>query len=353
MSYSTYISSIDKTIASFESVKSEIDGLGLDSLWQGNAATKQIGNLDIISTALEAQITAMKNLSSTMSKIDNYESILDTIARNEETRNNLDTKASNYNEKYQEFTNVINEQRESAETLKTQIETALSQEVNSYSQQFNLIPKTEVVVTSKVYSDAMDSMDKLNDAFDVSAVVSPAVSTYEGFLADPLNNPNFSNHDAWVGENPYSWSGLYGQCTWFAWGKFYEMYGFSPGFTGNGNQCVGQLLNAHSDKFYRSDMPVPGSVFSMGLNETYGHVGIVVDVDYDNNTITIQDGNMNGQTDSFSVAQSDWRTQTYSLSGWHSPHQPTGGWAPGLTFSTCSPMHTMPRLAGKPDISVP
>ena len=109
MSYSTYISSIDKTIASFESVKSEIEGLGLDSLWQGNAATKQIGNLDIISTALEAQITAMKNLSSTMSKIDNYESILDTIARNVETRNNLDTKASNYNEKYQEFTNVINE----------------------------------------------------------------------------------------------------------------------------------------------------------------------------------------------------------------------------------------------------
>ena len=34
----------------------------------------------------------------------------------------------------------------------------------------------------------------------------------------------------------------------------------------------------------------------------------------ENNTITIQDGNMNGQTDSFNVAQSDWRTQTYSLS---------------------------------------
>lgn len=314
MSYSTYISSIDGSIASFESVKSEIDSLGLDSLWQGSAATKQIGNLDTISTALEAQITAMKNLSSTMSKIDNYESILDTIARNKETRSSLDTNASNYNEKYQEFTDVINEQQGTADALKLQIESALSQEVTSYTQQFNLIPKTEVVLTSEVYSKAMDSMDKLSGAFDVSSVVSPAIPTYEGFLADPKNNPNFSNHDAWVGENPYSWSGLYGQCTWFAWGKFYEMYGFSPGFTGNGNQCVGQLLNAHSDKFYRSDMPVPGAVFSMGLNETYGHVGIVVDVDYENNTITIQDGNMNGQTDSFSVAQSDWRTQTYSLS---------------------------------------
>ena len=27
--------------------------------------------------------------------------------------------------------------------------------------------------------------------------------------------------------NYYSQLGLYGQCTWFAWGRFYELYGLS------------------------------------------------------------------------------------------------------------------------------
>lgn len=314
MAYSTYISSIDNSIASFESVKTEIDNIGLDSLWQGNAATKQTDNLENISSALSDQISAMKNLSALMAKIDKYDSILETIARNKETRANLDTEASNYETKYQEFTDVIEEQEITAESLKTQIENSLNKDIASYSQQFNIIPKTEVVVTSEIFSNAMDSMDKLSGAFDVSDVVSPALSTYEGFLTNPTDNPNFNNHDAWVGQNPYSWSNLYGQCTWFAWGKFYELYGYSPGFTGNGKDCAGQLVNAHSDKFYLSDTPVVGSVFSIQDYDGYGHVGVVVGVDYENNTITIQDGNYNGKTDSFSVAQSDWGTLTYNLS---------------------------------------
>lgn len=313
MAYSTYISSIDNSIASFESVSTEIDGLGLDTLWQGNAATKQIDNLDTISSALKTQISAMQDLSSTLSMIDRYDALLDTIAKNETTRDNLDKDATNYETKYIEFSEVISDQKATADSLKLQIETALSKDITAYTQQFNIIPKTEVVVTSEIFTKAMDSMDKLESAFDVSAVVIPAVSTYEGFLTNPTDNPNFNNHDAWVGQNPYSWSGLYGQCTWFAWGKFYELYGYSPGFTGNGKDCAGQLVNAHSDKFYLSDTPVVGSVFSIQENGGYGHVGVVVGVDYENNTITIQDGNYNGKTDSFAVAQSDWGTLTYNL----------------------------------------
>ena len=59
------------------------------------------------------------------------------------------------------------------------------------------------------------------------------------------------NKDAWVTNNPYSMSGLYGQCTWFAWGRFYEIYGYDPGFRGNGYSCANELLRAHSDKFYK------------------------------------------------------------------------------------------------------
>ena len=64
--------------------------------------------------------------------------------------------------------------------------------------------------------------------------------------------PNFENMKAWGMNNYYSQFGLYGQCTWFAWGRFYEIYGYSPGFTGNGNQCVDQLVAAHPHKFERS-----------------------------------------------------------------------------------------------------
>lgn len=104
-----------------------------------------------------------------------------------------------------------------------------------------------------------------------------------------LDGPNFNNDAAWKGGNPYSSSSLIGQYTWFAWGRFYDIYGFSPGFTGNGNQCVSQLLAAHPDKFEASDTPKPGSVFSTSGPTQYGHVGIVVDVRGD--ILVIEEGN--------------------------------------------------------------
>ena len=39
-----------------------------------------------------------------------------------------------------------------------------------------------------------------------------------------------------------------------AWGRFYELYVYSPGFTGNGNQCMDQLVAAHPDKFEKSTL---------------------------------------------------------------------------------------------------
>ena len=120
--------------------------------------------------------------------------------------------------------------------------------------------------------------------------------------------PNFDNMDAWGTNNPYSRANLYGQCTWFAWGRFYEIYGYSPGFIGDGWKCVDQLLQAHPDKFIKSNEPVVGAVFScIGRN----HVGIVIGWDGEN--ITIQEGNLDGVTNTFAEAKKDWHTATYSL----------------------------------------
>ena len=121
-------------------------------------------------------------------------------------------------------------------------------------------------------------------------------------------NPNFNNMEAWITKNPYARVGLYGQCTWFAWGRFYELYGYDPGFTGNGWDCVDQLIAAHPDLFERSLSPKPGSVFSgIGVN----HVGIVIAVDGD--YVTIQEGNLDGKTNTFQDAKKDWHTVTYTL----------------------------------------
>lgn len=121
-------------------------------------------------------------------------------------------------------------------------------------------------------------------------------------------NPNFNNMEAWITKNPYARAGLYGQCTWFAWGRFYELYGYDPGFTGNGWNCVNQLIAAHPDLFEKSLSPKPGSVFSgIGVN----HVGIVIAVDGD--YVTIQEGNLDGKTNTFQDAKTDWHTVTYTL----------------------------------------
>ena len=137
----------------------------------------------------------------------------------------------------------------------------------------------------------------------------PHVMRYVGFAFRCGTNPNFDNYDAWVNINPYAQAKLYGQCTWFGWGRFYELYGYSPGFIGDGWKCVDQLLKTHGDKFERSTTPKPGAVFSgIGRN----HVGIVIAVDED--TLTIQEGNLDGKTNTFKEAQTDWHTKKYTLS---------------------------------------
>ena len=160
---------------------------------------------------------------------------------------------------------------------------------------------------AKLFSDnkrAELGTDVYGDPYYVSHVM-----RYVSFAFRGGTNPNFDNYDAWVNKNPYAQAKLYGQCTWFAWGRFYELYGYSPGFIGDGWKCVDQLLKTHGDKFERSTTPKAGAVFSgIGRN----HVGIVIAVNGD--TLTIQEGNLDGKTNTFKEAQSDWHTKEYTLS---------------------------------------
>lgn len=160
---------------------------------------------------------------------------------------------------------------------------------------------------AKLFSDnkrAELGTDVYGDPFYVSHVM-----RYVSFSFRGGTKPNFDNYDAWVNKNPDAQAKLYGQCTWFAWGRFYELYGYSPGFIGDGWKCVDQLLKTHGDKFERSTTPKAGAVFSgIGRN----HVGIVIDVKGD--VLIIQEGNLDGKTNTFKDARKDWHTKEYTLS---------------------------------------
>ena len=87
-------------------------------------------------------------------------------------------------------------------------------------------------------------------------------------------------------------------------------------FTGNGRDCAKQLVRAHPDKFKISDNPAVGAIFScIGRN----HVGIVIGMDGTN--ITIQEGNLDGKTNTFEETKTDWHTKVYALASLRSTYK--------------------------------
>lgn len=137
----------------------------------------------------------------------------------------------------------------------------------------------------------------------------PHVMRYYSYgLMNIGDQPNFLNEQAWGSNNPYSRQGLYGQCTWFAWGRFYEIYGWGPSWTANGCDWVNMLVTQNSDQFRLSATPDIGAIFS-GIGKN--HVGIVIA--YDGINITVQEGNLDGRTNTFEEAKTDWHTKVYTL----------------------------------------
>ncbi|MDO5331917.1 MAG: CHAP domain-containing protein, partial [Bacillota bacterium] len=74
------------------------------------------------------------------------------------------------------------------------------------------------------------------------------------------------------------------------------------------------LVEKFPDRFELSDTPVAGAIFSKGIGAEYGHTGMVVSVSDDGNEITIVHGNMNGISDPWEIAITDWRLETVNIS---------------------------------------
>lgn len=82
------------------------------------------------------------------------------------------------------------------------------------------------------------------------------------------------------------------QCTYYAWSRFYQVYGFSSGAFGNGKDNAREIVAVHGDKFSLSSTPSGGAVFSAQANTRYpefGHVGFVEA--FDGKNLWISEGN--------------------------------------------------------------
>ncbi len=310
MAYIDYVAPVTTGAINLSTVKKNISEIEFNTVWEGPAKEKQSTDFENLNSALETQISNIYIIAEILPLFDKYDKAIADAQYYAELRKNLSTDMMYYTETFNYYNDLVKENNQiSSDTAET-IRTKLASITSSYKEQ--LINKSAVDVVSTVdkFKEFEANISNISSsAFDLRNTV----FAYSSLTEDKLK-PDFNNLDAWVRQNPYA-SMNTGQCTWFAWGRFYEIYGYSPGFTGNGNQCAGQLLAAHGDKFYQSDTPVAGAVFSSGLNKRYGHVGIVLSVNEEAGTMVIQDGNYNGTTDTFAVAQSDWGTREVSIAG--------------------------------------
>ena len=115
---------------------------------------------------------------------------------------------------------------------------------------------------------------------------------YEGSVDGAILYDNFvtKNYKKFLHEdNPF----VVGQCTWFAWTRFYQVYGFDSGARGNGKTNAMEIVKAHGDVFELSSTPAAGSVYSMEKNTLYpecGHTGFIEA--FDGEYVWISEGNV-------------------------------------------------------------
>ena len=151
-------------------------------------------------------------------------------------------------------------------------------------------------------STATDTEKKEPSIGDITVLPEPDVSDKDDIITAPSGGYISSVKNALKLDNYISldWSKFItignpfelGQCTYFAWSRFYQVYGFSSGAFGNGKDNAREIVAVHGDKFSLSSTPSGGAVFSTQKNTLYpqcGHVGFVEA--FDGTNLWISEGN--------------------------------------------------------------
>ena len=169
-------------------------------------------------------------------------------------------------------------------------------------------PKAEAPKTERPVVEMVKPTIAYEEKKTESLTTSFADKGYAGNLKKAMKLDDFktANLTSFLGNgNPF----MVGQCTWFAWARFYQVYGFDSGARGNGKTNAFEIVAAHGDKFELSSTPAAGATFSMERNTLmpqYGHVGFVEA--FDGEYVWISEGNVmfNGRGGNIWVHKVRW-----------------------------------------------
>lgn len=130
--------------------------------------------------------------------------------------------------------------------------------------------------------------------------------------------PDFSNSKYWKHSSDGGTNNLsYGQCTWFAYGMFYQIHGYAPNRDGSHLPDGGDWATSiHLDGWSASRSPTPGSIASVKTpTRPHGTVAMVLAVNEDG-TMTLAHGNANANLseDPWGYAVNDWYIETVNSS---------------------------------------
>lgn len=233
--------------------------------------------------------------------------ITDSDKKQDEEQKNTDNNTTSSENK---DTNQSNEGNKENEEKQPETEKAENKEQisNSNTSNVNVENKTEQVVKNEgknnvtKYSPvtAVPSSATVNYGYNESYVDTwyhPTLINALGYTGEVKNAIKLDNYVTgnWnqftIASNPFQ----RGQCTYFAWSRFYQVYGYDSGARGNGKTNAAEIVKAHSSQFKLSSTPAAGAVFSYEKNSLlpqYGHVGFVEAYDEKTDTIYISEGNV-------------------------------------------------------------
>lgn len=168
-----------------------------------------------------------------------------------------------------------------------------SQSQSQTVSQTNAPAKTELSIKTETKTEETKVEATIN--YKTSSWTQPSTVAAKGYAGDlkkslKLDDFKTSNLTDFLGNgNPF----MVGQCTWFAWARFYQVYGFDSGARGNGKTNAAEIVRAHSNKFELSSTPAAGATFSVEQNTLmpqYGHVGFIEA--FDGEYMWISEGNV-------------------------------------------------------------
>lgn len=230
--------------------------------------------------------------------------ITDSDKKQDEEQKNTDNNTTSSENKDTNQSNEGNKENEEKQPLVENKE----QISNSNTSNVNVENKTEQAVKNEDQNNvtkyspviAVPSSATVNYGYNESYVDTwyhPTLINALGYTGEVKNAIKLDNYVTgnWnqftIASNPFQ----RGQCTYFAWSRFYQVYGYDSGARGSGKTNAAEIVKAHSSQFKLSSTPAAGAVFSYEKNSLlpqYGHVGFVEAYDEKTDTIYISEGNV-------------------------------------------------------------